>query len=79
MIQQLMVMQQNHLATVKKAYDGFISNRLDGSTVDTVCPCADLEKRDVNPRSLALKLGPPSWDQLLLRPQAVEKERIRIN
>ena len=50
MLLQLMLMQENKLGSVTSANEELVFNRIDGSTVDTVCPCGDYIVTDTDPR-----------------------------
>lgn len=50
MLLQLMLMQEKKLDSVTGLNEELVFNRLDGSTVETVCPCGDYMVTDTDPR-----------------------------
>ena len=56
MLQQPMLKQQSYLILQASANDDLLFNRVDGSEVETVCPCGTFRTFDKNPDLHALKL-----------------------
>jgi hypothetical protein len=50
MLRDLMLTQQRHLASISGVRQDLIYNRIDGSTVQTVCPCGSYKTIDRQPR-----------------------------
>ena len=50
MLLQLMLMQKKKLDSVTSSNEDLVFNRIDGSTVDAVCPCGSYEVTDTKPR-----------------------------
>ena len=50
MLHQLTLKQQHHLVSQASANDDLHLNRVDGSTVETVCSCGAFKTVDDNPR-----------------------------
>jgi hypothetical protein len=50
MLLQLMLMQEKKLDSVTRLHEELVFNRLDGSTVETICPCGDYMTIDTDPR-----------------------------
>ena len=57
MLQQLMLKQQSHLILRASANDDLLFNRVDGSKVETVCPCGTFRTFDENPRFACARTG----------------------
>lgn len=57
MLHQLMLKQQHHLVSHTCVNDDLLFNRVDGSTVETVCPCGAFETVDNNPRFTCAQAG----------------------
>ncbi|KAL9635971.1 MAG: hypothetical protein Q9204_002423 [Flavoplaca sp. TL-2023a] len=56
MLQQLMLKQQSHLISQASANDDLLFNRIDGSKIETVCPCGTFREFNKTPDSHALEL-----------------------
>ena len=57
MLQQLMLKQQSHLILQASTNDDLLFNRVDGSKVETVCPCGAFRTFDQNPRFTCARAG----------------------
>lgn len=57
MLHQLMLKQQHHLVLQASANDDLLFNCVDGSTVETVCPCGAYKTVDGNPRFTCARAG----------------------
>ena len=57
MLQQLMLKQQSHLILQVSVNDDLLFNRVDGSKVETVCPCGTFRTFDENPRFACARTG----------------------
>ena len=56
-LHQLMLKQQHHLVSQASTNDDLLFNRVDGSTVETVCPCGAFKTVDDNPRFTCARAG----------------------
>lgn len=54
---QFMLKQQSHLILQAGANDDLLFNRVDGSKVETVCPCGNFRTLDKNPRFACARAG----------------------
>lgn len=57
MLQQSILKQQSHLVVQASAKDDLLFNRVDGSKVETVCPCGASRTVDNNPRFTCAQAG----------------------
>ena len=49
LLKTLMVMQQNHLASLTFSYQDLVCTRIDGTVIETVCPCGQYKFLDARP------------------------------